>query len=75
MMMNATPPSASAATPPAAPAVNYTLEEFYRLAARCEGNPGQVQAVAALYQAKLINFKMLKDMLQLSGGPQSSVDT
>jgi hypothetical protein len=67
--MSATPTPATSQ----ASAVNYSMDEFYRLAARCDENPGQVQAVAALYQAKLINFKMMKEMLQLAGGPQSSV--
>jgi hypothetical protein len=55
-----------------AQAINYTMEEFFRLSARCEDNPQQVQAIAALYQARLINFRMVKELLQLSEGPSSS---
>jgi|GEM_PF-4495757 len=58
----------------AAQAVNYNMEEFFRLSARCEDNPQQVQAVAAMYQARLINFRMVKELLQLSEAPASSAD-
>jgi hypothetical protein len=48
------------------------MEEFFRLSAKCEAHPEQVQAVAALFQARLINFRMVKELLQLSSGPSSS---
>jgi hypothetical protein len=70
-MMNAQTPS----TPEGAPtqAINYSMDEFFRLSAKCEGHPEQVQAVASLFQAKLINFRMVKELLQLSTAPSSSI--
>ena len=69
-MMNAQTPSTSEVAP--TQAINYSMEEFFRLSAKCEVNPEQVQAVAGLFQAKLINFRMVKELLQLSTGPTSS---
>jgi len=54
-------------------AIHYSMDEFFRLSAKCEGHPQQVQAVASLFQAKLINFRMVKELLQLSTAPSSSV--
>ncbi|XVJ51661.1 MAG: hypothetical protein HEQ32_06130 [Vampirovibrio sp.] len=57
---------------PAAASIHYTMDEFFRLSARCEGQADQVQAVAALFQARLINFRMVKELLQLTAPPTSS---
>jgi hypothetical protein len=69
-MMNAQTPS-SPEVPPSQ-AINYSMDEFFRLSAKCEDHPEQVQAVASLFQAKLINFRMVKELLQLSTVPSSS---
>ena len=45
--------------------VSWNLDEFNKLAARVDGEPQRVLAATALYQAKLINFAMFKDMLSL----------
>ena len=68
--MNAQTPS-SPEVPPSQ-AINYSMDEFFRLSAKCEDHPEQVQAVASLFQAKLINFRMVKELLQLSTVPSSS---
>jgi hypothetical protein len=52
-------------TPDPTNTVSWTLDEFNRLAARADAEPERVQAAVALYQAKLINFAMFKDMLSL----------
>jgi hypothetical protein len=70
-MMNAQTPS-SPEVPPSQ-AINYSMDEFFRLSAKCEDHPEQVQAVASLFQAKLINFRMVKELLQLSTAPSSSI--
>ena len=70
-MMNAQTPS-SPEVPPSQ-AINYSMDEFFRLSAKCEDHPQQVQAVASLFQAKLINFRMVKELLQLSTAPSSSI--
>ncbi len=69
--MNAQTPS-SPEVPPSQ-AINYSMDEFFRLSAKCEDHPEQVQAVASLFQAKLINFRMVKELLQLSTAPSSSI--
>jgi hypothetical protein len=45
--------------------ISWTLDEFNRLAARAEDQPHRVQAAVSLFQAKLINFTMFKDLLGL----------
>jgi hypothetical protein len=60
MMMNAEQTAS-----PTPNTVNWTLDEFNRLAARADAEPQRVLAATALYQAKLINFSMFKDMLSL----------
>jgi hypothetical protein len=52
--------------------ITYSMDEFFRLSARCQDNPEQVQAIAALFQARMINFKMAKELLQLGDLPVSS---
>lgn len=70
MNASASPNTPTDSTP--AQAINYSMEEFFRLSAKCEDHPEQVQAVAALFQARLINFRMVKELLQLSSAPSSS---
>jgi hypothetical protein len=61
MMMMSSPE----APPPNANAVSWNLDEFNKLAARADAEPNRVLAATALYQAKLINFSMFKDLLSL----------
>jgi hypothetical protein len=56
------PPAAEA---PKAPTVGWTREEFDLLAVRVANEPARVEAAVALFTAKLINFTMLKDMLDI----------
>jgi len=63
--LSPTPPAVTAAQPTQAPAIGWSRDEFDLLAVRAANEPERVQAATALYAAKLINFTMFKDMLDI----------
>jgi hypothetical protein len=66
MTLQSLSPQATPATEaPKTPTVGWTREEFDLLAVRVANDPARVEAAVALFSAKLINFTMLKDMLDI----------
>ncbi|MFM7389129.1 MAG: hypothetical protein ACKO34_00725 [Vampirovibrionales bacterium] len=66
--MNAQP---TPATPPNpnAPLIQWTSDEFFKLAAKVEDHPQSVQVALQLLQARLISVPMFKQLLELNERP------